>query len=121
LSRLSEDTGGRFAELLLRKKKQDETWKPMLYMVIERFREGQAPAVYQRAREQGRMMPPGLTYVSSWVEPDFSRCFQVMECEDPDLLRQWMEAWEDLTEFEVVPVITSAEAAERMAGAPILP
>lgn len=88
----------------------------MLYMVIERFRPGQAPAVYQRARERGRMMPPGLGYVSSWVEPDFSRCFQVMECEDFALLRQWMDAWEDLVDFEVVPVITSAEAAEKMAG-----
>ena len=91
----------------------------MLYMIIERFRPGMAPAVYRRAREKGRMMPPGLTYVSSWVEPDFSRCFQVMECDDPALLRQWMDAWEDLVEFEAVPVITSAEAAERMSGAPI--
>ncbi|MFL5381745.1 MAG: DUF3303 domain-containing protein [Longimicrobiaceae bacterium] len=91
----------------------------MLYMIIERFRPGQAPAVYQRARERGRMMPPGLAYVSSWVEPDFSRCFQVMECGDPALLRQWMDAWEDLVEFEVVPVITSTEAAERMTGAAI--
>ncbi|MFL5539831.1 MAG: DUF3303 domain-containing protein [Longimicrobiaceae bacterium] len=91
----------------------------MLYMVIERFRPGQAPAVYQRARERGRMMPPGLTYLSSWVEPDLSRCFQVMECDDPGLLRQWMDAWADLVEFDAVPVITSAEAAERMSGAPI--
>ncbi|HEX6747988.1 MAG TPA: DUF3303 family protein [Longimicrobium sp.] len=89
----------------------------MLYMVIEHFRPGQAPAVYQRAREQGRMMPPGLNYVASWVEPDFSRCFQVMECDDPGLLRQWTDAWEDLVDFEIVPVVTSAEAAEKMTGA----
>lgn len=86
----------------------------MLYMVIETFRPGRAPAVYQRARERGRLMPPGLSYVSSWVEPDFARCFQVMECEEPELLQQWMSAWEDLVEFEVVPVITSGEAAEKM-------
>ena len=91
----------------------------MLYMVIERFREGMAPAVYERAREKGRMMPPGLGYVSSWVEPDFSRCFQVMECDDRALLQQWMDAWEDLVEFEVIPVITSGEAAEKMSGVPI--
>jgi hypothetical protein len=83
-------------------------------MVIERFKPGQAPAVYRRAREQGRMMPPGLQYVASWVEADFARCFQVMECDDPELLRAWIRAWEDLVDFEVVPVITSAEAAERM-------
>ncbi len=89
----------------------------MLYMVIERFRPGQAPAVYRRAREHGRMMPPGLRYVASWVEADFARCFQVMECDDPELLQVWIRAWEDLVDFEVVPVITSAEAAERMAPA----
>jgi len=88
----------------------------MLYMVIEHFRPGGAPAVYQRARERGRLMPDGVRYVSSWVEPDFGRCFQVMEADDSSLLRQWTDAWEDLVEFEVIPVITSAEAAERMAN-----
>lgn len=84
-------------------------------MVIERFGAGRAPAVYRRARERGRMMPPGLVYVASWVEPDFSRCFQVMECDDRALLDEWMAAWADLVDFEVVPVIASAEAAEIMA------
>jgi hypothetical protein len=88
----------------------------MLYMVVERFRPGAAPAVYARARERGRMLPPGLTYLSSWVEPGFGRCFQLMECDDPALFRPWIAAWEDLVEFEVVPVITSGEAAERMAA-----
>ena len=83
----------------------------MLYMVVERFRPGRAPAVYRRAREQGRMMPPGLQYVASWVEPDFGRCFQVMECDDPALLDAWMARWDDLVDFEVLPVVTSAEAA----------
>lgn len=87
----------------------------MLYMVVERFHPGEAPAVYRRARERGRMMPPGLAYVASWVEPDFSRCFQVMECGDRALLDEWMAAWTDLVDFEVVPVIASAEAAEIMA------
>jgi len=87
-------------------------------MVIERFRPGCAAEVYRRARERGRMMPPGLGYVASWVETDFARCFQVMECDDPRLLREWMDAWEDLVDFEVVPVITSAEAAERMSRPP---
>lgn len=91
----------------------------MLYMVIEHFRPGRAPAVYERARERGRLMPEGLHYVASWVEPDFARCFQVMQCDDRRLLDEWMAAWADLVEFEVIPVITSAEAAERMAGAPV--
>ena len=85
----------------------------MLYMVIETFRD--APAVYERARREGRMMPPGLRYVASWVEPSFARCFQVMETDDAALLRRWIDAWSDLVEFEVIPVISSAEAAGIMA------
>jgi hypothetical protein len=84
----------------------------MLFMVIERFRDRDAVAVYRRYREQGRMMPEGLKYVESWVEPNFDRCFQLMECEDPRLFEQWAARWEDLIEFEVVSVVTSKEAAE---------
>ena len=88
----------------------------MLYMVIERFggRE-RAAAVYRRFRERGRMAPEGLRYVGSWVEADFGRCFQLMECEDPNLLREWAAHWQDLVEFEFVPVVTSETAAESMA------
>lgn len=84
----------------------------MLFMVIERFRNHDAVAVYRRYREQGRMLPEGLRYVESWVEPNFDRCFQLMECDDPHLFQQWMARWQDLVEFEVVPVVTSKEAAE---------
>jgi len=83
----------------------------MLFMVIERFRGGDAAAVYGRYRARGRMMPEGLRYVESWVEADFERCFQLVECDDPRLLERWMERWQDLVEFEVVPVVTSKEAA----------
>lgn len=84
----------------------------MLFMVIERLggREG-AAAVYRRFRERGRMTPEGLKYVASWVEPDYGRCFQLMECDDPALLDQWTARWRDLVEFEIVPVVTSEEAA----------
>ena len=90
----------------------------MLFMVIERFRNGDAAAVYRRFRERGRMMPEGLRYVESWVETGFGRCFQLMECDDPTLFRQWVECWEDLVEFEIVPVMTSREAAEALAPTP---
>lgn len=85
----------------------------MLFMVIECFggRES-AAAVYRRHRERGRMLPEGLKYLDSWVEPDFGRCFQLMECEDPRLLEEWAARWRDLVEFEFVPVVTSKEAAE---------
>ena len=82
----------------------------MQYMVIERFRNRDAAAVYRRFRDRGRLAPEGLTYVNSWVELNYDRCFQVMECADPKLLQQWIAQWSDLVEFEVVPVVTSAEA-----------
>jgi len=87
----------------------------MLFMVIERFRNRDAAAVYRRFRERGRMTPDGLRYVESWVETSFDRCFQLMECDDPELFKQWVERWEDLVEFEIVPVLTSREAADAIA------
>ena len=84
----------------------------MLFMVIERFRNRDAEAVYQRFREQGRMLPEGLNYVASWTEATFDRCFQLMECEDPRLFQEWVSRWQDLVEFEIVPVVSSKEAAD---------
>lgn len=86
----------------------------MLFMVIERFREGAAPAVYQRAREHGRFLPEGLEYVASWVDLEFKTCFQLMETADATLFAAWTQHWADLVEFEIVPVRTSAEAAALM-------
>ncbi|HEX9927650.1 MAG TPA: DUF3303 family protein [Pyrinomonadaceae bacterium] len=82
----------------------------MLFMVIERFKNQDAQAVYKRFQEQGRMMPDGLKYIDSWVEASFNRCFQLMECDDPVLFQQWIAKWQDLMEFEIVPVVPSAEA-----------
>ena len=84
----------------------------MLFMVIERFRGRDAKAVYRRFRDQGRMMPDGLKYVASWIEPNFDRCFQVMECDDARLLQEWLLGWNDLVECEIVPVVPSAETRE---------
>ena len=83
----------------------------MRFMVIEHFRAGKAVEVYRRFRDGGRMAPEGLTYIDSWVDFDFHRCFQVMEAESEDQLRAWTANWEDLVDFEIVPVRTSAEAA----------
>jgi hypothetical protein len=88
----------------------------MLYLIIEHFRGGDPVPVYARFRAAGRLAPAGLEYISSWVTDDLTRCYQVMQCEDAALLRQWMAAWDDLVEFEVYPVITSAEAAGRVPG-----
>ena len=84
----------------------------MLFMVIERFRNQNAKPVYSRFREKGRLMPNGVAFIDSWVTADLSRCFQVMECDDARLLQQWVTFWSDLIEFEIVPVVTSAETRE---------
>ena len=83
----------------------------MRYMVIETFRD--VAEVYRRFAERGRMMPEGLTYLDSWISEDLGRCFQLMETDDADLFRAWIASWADLMEFEVVPVVSSAQARER--------
>jgi hypothetical protein len=88
----------------------------MVYMVIERFKEGAAPEIYRRFQEKGRMMPDGLEYVSSWISQDLKICWQVMQTDDRDKFELWIRNWDDLMEFEIVPVHTSAEIREMMAG-----
>ena len=87
----------------------------MLYMVIETFRDRNPVPVYRRFRERGRMMPEGIEYIDSWVTQDLCRCFQIMECDDRGLLDDWMNNWNDIIDFEVIPVVTSAEAAAAVA------
>ena len=87
-----------------------------LFMVVEHFRNGDAVPVYRRFKEHGRMAPDGLTYVSSWVDENLATCYQLMETADRTLLDEWMRNWKDLVEFEVHPVISSQEAAQRVAS-----
>jgi hypothetical protein len=86
-----------------------------LYMVIEHFKGGDAVPVYRRFRDRGRLAPEGLSYVSSWVDAKLERCYQLMETDNPALLDQWIANWSDIVDFEVHPVISSKEAAERIA------
>jgi len=86
-----------------------------LFMVVEHFKDKDAVAVYRRFRERGRMAPEGLVYVSSWVDEKFERCYQLMETHDRSLLDQWIANWNDLVDFEVHAVISSNEAAEKIA------
>ena len=88
----------------------------MLFMVIERFRDNDMVPVYERVRDGGRSLPAGLRYIDSWVEPNFSRCFQLMECDDPRLLQQWVLHWRGLgVSFEFIPVVPSAQTREVVA------
>jgi hypothetical protein len=88
----------------------------MLYMVVEHFKDQDALPVYGRFREQGRLAPEGLFYISSWVDEQFHRCFQLMETNDRDLLDQWIAKWNDIVDFEVFPVMTSQEATSILAA-----
>ena len=82
----------------------------MQFMVVERFRNRDARAVYRHLRDRGRGLPEGLSVVASWVEANFDRCFQVMECDDARLLQDWVLFWGEHVEFEIVPVVPAVEA-----------
>jgi hypothetical protein len=84
-------------------------------MIVEHFRGGDPLPVYRRFRDRGRLAPDGLRYLGSWVTDDFRRCFQIMECDDPKLIAEWTAQWEDLVEFDIVPVVTSVDAATMLA------
>jgi len=88
----------------------------MLFMVIEHFRDNDMLPVYRRVRDAGRALPEGLRYVDSWVEPSFSRCFQLMECDDAKLLQEWVLRWRGCgVTFEFIPVVPSATTREVVA------
>ena len=88
----------------------------MLYMIIEHFKNQDPVPIYRRLRDHGRLAPEGLQYLSSWVDLNLERCFQLMETERPQDLDAWVASWNDLVEFEVYPVISSMEAAERVSS-----
>jgi hypothetical protein len=78
-------------------------------MVIERFKNADPKPIGERFRRQGRMLPEGVLYHASWVDPSGMRCFQVMEAPSLELLQTWIGRWDDLVEFEIVPVSSSAD------------
>jgi Protein of unknown function (DUF3303) len=86
----------------------------MLFMVVERFKDRDPKPIYRRLRDEGRTMPDGLTYVGSWIEANFNRCWQVMECADARILQEWVLHWADLGTFEIIPVVPSKEVQELM-------
>ncbi|HZQ71203.1 MAG TPA: DUF3303 family protein [Terriglobales bacterium] len=86
-----------------------------LYMVVEHFKDKNAVPVYRRFRDRGRLAPEGLRYLSSWVDENLERCYQLMETDDRSLLDRWISHWNDLVDFEVYPVLSSQQAAEKIA------
>ena len=93
----------------------DSPIQSRLYMVVESFKNKDAVPAYRRFRDRGRLMPEGLLYVSSWVDLEFERCFQLMETSERALLDEWIANWSDLVDFEVYPVVTSKQAVEIVA------
>ena len=81
----------------------------MLFMVIERFKHGDARLIGERFRRDGRMLPEGVTYQASWIDSAGLRCFQIMEAPDAQSLIPWVRRWDDLIDFEIVPVVTSSD------------
>ena len=89
----------------------------MLFMVIERFKDSKTKDIYCRFQEKGRMMPEGLRYVDSWISANLDRCFQLMECDDSRLFQEWIVQWQDLAEFEIIPLVPSKETTETVTKA----
>ncbi|HEU5195238.1 MAG TPA: DUF3303 family protein [Methylomirabilota bacterium] len=88
----------------------------MLFMVVEKFKNQDAKTIYRRLRDKGRMMPDGLSFVSSFVTADVSRCFQLMECDDVTKFQRWVSEWSDLMECEIVPVVAGKDTAAALAA-----
>ena len=85
----------------------------MKYMIFETFKPGKVKEIYQRLEEKGRMQPEGLTYINSWIDENMEKCYQVMETDSIKKIHQWISNWDDVMEFEIVPVISSAEAKKK--------
>ncbi len=85
----------------------------MTYMVIEHFKPGKVKEMYARFTANGRMLPEGVQYVNSWIDEDFKKCYQVMESESRGKLQEWINKWKDLVDFEIIPVVSSAQAQEK--------
>ena len=86
----------------------------MQYMIIEKFHEGKVKALYRRFEAKGRMLPDGVKYIDSWISEDVTVCYQLMESVTEEKLQQWIGHWKDLVDFEIIPVISSADAKKKV-------
>ncbi len=85
----------------------------MHYLIIETFHKGKVKALYQRFAEKGRMMPEGVEYINSWTDEAIEVCYQIMKSDSLEKLQEWVSYWSDLADFQIIPVLTSAEAKEK--------
>lgn len=90
----------------------------MLFMIIEKFHPGKIRELYKRFDEKGRMLPDGVEYINSWIDENVATCYQVMESDSSEKINTWVSKWNDLADFEIIPVINSAQAKEKILGHP---
>lgn len=81
----------------------------MLFIVIEHFKNADPAPVRERFVRDGRMLPEGVVYKASWVDAAKARCFQLMEAPESATLKEWTQRWNDLVDFEIVPVVAAKE------------
>ena len=86
----------------------------MLYIIFEKFHPGKIKTLYQRFEEKGRLMPEGLSYINSWIDEHLTTCFQVIETDKAEKIHEWISHWNDLANFEIIPVLTSAQGKEKV-------
>ena len=86
----------------------------MLYMIIETFHPNKVKQLYKRFEEKGRQLPEGVHYINSWINEDVTICYQVMESDTEEEIYDWIQHWIDLADFKVIPVLTSAQAKEKV-------
>ncbi len=86
----------------------------MQFMIIEHFKNQDAVPVYRRFRDKGRLAPEGLNYISSWVDTQMVKCFQIMETEDETLIYKWIDNWKDIVDFEVFPIMSSKDSYDKI-------
>jgi hypothetical protein len=86
----------------------------MTFLIIETFKKDKIKIVYEKVAEKGRMLPEGLKYIDSWVDMNLTKCYQIMTCDDEKKLKEWILKWDDLVDFEIIPVLTSKEASEKV-------
>jgi hypothetical protein len=84
----------------------------MLYLIIEHFHPGKVKELYKRFEEKGRLMPEGVEYINSWIDEHVRTCYQIIESYFREKIEEWVNLWNDLADFEIIPVITSAEAKD---------
>ena len=86
----------------------------MTYLIIERFYPEKVKALYQRFEAEGRLLPDGVQYLNSWIDEKIETCYQLMESDTQEKLLEWVSRWSEFATFDIIPVISSDQAKEKV-------